>query len=108
MDDSRKQRIKDLTKFQRVGVLQTIFDKLFRKKASRVENEDFRLKHGRGSEFNAKHMPNLDEDGPSMTLPVAEFTEASDPYLENRPQKSIAENGKMIKMFYSSNREESE
>jgi len=43
-----------------------------------------------------------------MTLHAAEFTEGSEVLIENRPQKNIAENGKMIKMFYSSNREENE
>ena len=55
------------------------------------------------------HMPNLfEEEGPAMTLHAAEFTEGSEVLIENRPQKNIAENGKMIKMFYSSNREENE
>ena len=53
-------------------------------------------------------MPNLnDDDGPPMTL-AADFTEGSEVLIENRPQKSIAENGKMIKMLYSSNHEENE
>ena len=89
--------------------MQTLYDRLFRNKQSRVEAEDFRLKHGRGQEFNNIHMPNLfEEEGPAMTLHAAEFTEGSEVLIENRPQKNIAENGKMIKMFYSSNREENE
>lgn len=75
------------------------------------------IKHGRGQQFNDKYMPNLEENGPSglvrlarMSLvPDVEFTEVSDPAVENRPQKNTGpENGKMIKMFYSSNREEEE
>jgi hypothetical protein len=45
LDEMKKRRIKDLTKFQRVGVLQTIFDRLFKNKKLKSE---IRVKHGHG------------------------------------------------------------
>jgi hypothetical protein len=90
IDDETRRKIRQMTKYQKVAVLQAIY--------TGNNGDRFRLKHGRGHEFTTKHPQSPRQH---------EFTDLSDPYIESRPNKLVSpSNGKMTRMFYSSSSED--
>lgn len=83
---------------QRVGVMRALFDRMFTKKKNKIDQEGFKVKHGRGEEVNNDlAMVDSDRIDPYVKAGVA---------VIKRNYKSESPFSKSKKMLYSSVPEE--